>query len=98
MPSAFAVLVPRAGSPMLMKVPAAVAAERTKNSRRLVFASVNLSMTASIIHDLGRALHSADDPGIGGTTTHVARHAVDDLLFGWTRILRKQGGGLHDLA
>src|SRR6516162_7792695 len=87
MPSAFAALVPKAGSPMLMKVPAAVAAERTKNSRRLVFASVNLSMMASIIHNLGRALHSADDPGIGGTTTHVAGHAVDDLLFGWTRIL-----------
>src|SRR6516162_3876892 len=97
-PSAFAALLLRAGSPMLMKVPAAVAAERTKNSRRFVFASASLSMTASVIHDLGRALHSADDPGIGGTTTHVARHAIDDLLFSWMRILRKQGCRLHDLA
>src|SRR6516225_6524934 len=97
-PSAFAALLPRAGSPMLMKVPAAVAADRTKNSRRLVFACTCSSMTASIIHKLGRALHSTDDPRIGGTTTHVAGHAVDNLLCGWTRILRKQGRGLHDLA
>jgi hypothetical protein len=55
-------------------------------------------VTASIIHDLNRALHSADDSGIGGTTAHVARHAVDDLLFGWMGVFRKQGRRLHDLA
>src|SRR5215469_5727978 len=98
MPSAFAALLLRAGRPMLMKVPAAVAAERTKNSRRLVFAWARLSMTASVTHDLGRALHGTDDPRIGGTTTYVACHTVDDLLFGWTRIPRKQGCGLHQLA
>src|SRR6185312_9370866 len=99
MPSAFAVLPPpRAGRPMLMKVPAAVAAERTKNSRRLVAACVSLSMTASIIHDLDRALHSADDPGISGTATHVARHAIHDLLLGRMGIRCQQRCGLHDLA
>src|SRR4029077_12123699 len=98
MPSAFAALLPRAGSPMLMKVPAAVAAERTKNSRLLVFACASLSMTASIIHELGGALHSADDPGIGGATTHVACHAIHDLLLSRTGIRCKQGSGLHDLA
>src|ERR1700758_3757098 len=98
MPSAFAALLPRAGRPMLIKVPAAVAAERTKNSRRFVAACVSLSMTASIIHELGRALHSTDDPGIRGTTTHVARHAIHDLLLSRTGIRCEQGRGLHDLA
>src|SRR5262245_32069217 len=98
MPSAFAAPAPRAGSPMLMKVPAAVAAERTKNSRRFVFACASLSMTASITHDLCGALHSTDDARIGGTTTHVARHAIDDLLFGRMRIFRKKGRRLHDLT
>jgi hypothetical protein len=55
-------------------------------------------MTASIIHNLSRALHSTDDPGVGGTPTHVACHAVDDLLFGWLRILCKKGRCLHDLT
>src|SRR6516164_5018024 len=98
MPSAFALLLPRAGRPMLMKVPAAVAADRTKNSRRLVFACTCSSMTASIIHKLGRELHAADDPGISGTTTHVARHAIHNLLLGRMGIRCKQGRGLHDLA
>src|ERR1700745_1475821 len=98
MPSAFAAPAPRAGSPILMKVPAAVAAERTRNSRLLVFACACLSMTASIIHDLNRALHSADDAGIGGATTHVARHAIDDLLFSRMRIFREQRRRLHDLT
>ena len=97
-PSAFAALLPSAGRPMFRKVPAAVAAERTKNSRRLVAACVSLSMTASIIHDLGRALHRTDDPRIGGTTTHVARHAIHDLLLSRMGIPCKQGRGLHDLA
>ena len=46
MASALAVPLPRAGRPMLRKVPAAVAAERTRNSRRVVADGVNLSMTA----------------------------------------------------
>src|SRR5579872_1628683 len=98
MPSAFATSLPKTGSPMLMKAPAAVAAERTKNSRRLVRACVSLSMTASIIHDLGGPFHGADDPGIGRTPTHVAGHAIDDLLLGRMRIFREQSRGLHDLA
>src|SRR5271167_2767204 len=103
MASALAVPLPRTGRPMLIKVPAAVAAERTRNSRRLVVEDgVNLSMTRSLIrglggpiHDLAGPLDGTDDARVGGAATEIAGHAVDDLLLGWIRILRKQCRGLH---
>src|ERR1700735_1334331 len=93
-----AVPLPSTGRPMLKKVPAAVAAERTRNSRRVAADGVNLSMTRSIIHDLGGTLHGTDDARVGGAATEIAGHAVHDLLLGRVRVLRKQRGGLHDLA
>ena len=88
-----------------MKVPAAVATERTRNSRRVVEDGVNLSMTRSLIrglggptHDLAGPLDGTDDARVGGAATEIAGHAVHDLLLGRVRVLRKQRGGLHDLA
>ena len=105
MASALAVPLPRTGRPMLIKVPAAVATERTRNSRRVVEDGVNLSMTRSLIrglggpiHDLAGPLDGTDDARVGGAATEIAGHAVDDLLLGRIRILRKQRRGLHDLA
>src|ERR1700722_4061932 len=49
---ASAVPLPSTGRPMLKKAPAAVAAERTRNSRRAAADGENLSMTRSIIHGL----------------------------------------------
>jgi hypothetical protein len=69
---------------MLIKVPAAVAAERTRNSRRVVEDGVNLSMTRSLIsglggpiHDLAGPLDGADDARVGGAATEIAGHAVE---------------------
>src|SRR5215470_7607075 len=88
MASAMAVRLPRAGRPMLRNVPAAVAAERTRNSRRLVAHCVDLSMAGSLIrhlsgpvHDLGGPLHGADDARVGGAATEIAVHADHDLLL-----------------
>src|SRR5271169_6341928 len=105
MASALAVPLPSTGRPMLKKVPAAVAAERTRNSRRVVEDGVYLSMTPSHIrglggptHDLAGPLDGTDDARVGGAATQIAVHAVDDLLLGRIWILRKQRRGLHDLA
>src|SRR5215831_21245800 len=62
MASALAVTLPRTGKPMLIKVPAAVAAERTRNSRRVTVDGVNLSMTDSFIHDACRLMHNLGGP------------------------------------
>ncbi len=93
---AMAVRLPRAGRPMLRNVPAAVAAERTRNSRRLVADCVDLSMAGSLIrhlsgpvHDLGGPLHGADDARVGGAATKIAVHADHDLLLARVRVLRK---------
>ena len=52
----------RAGKPMLIKVPAAVAAERTRNSRLVTADGMNLSMTGSFIHDPRRLMHNLGGP------------------------------------
>src|SRR6516225_307565 len=103
--SALAVMWPRAGKPMLIKVPAAVAAERTRNSRRVTIDGVSLSMTGSFIHDpcrlmynLGGAFHGNYDARICGAATEIAGHAVNDLLLGWVGVFRKQRHGLHNLT
>src|SRR5689334_14557790 len=66
------------GRPMLMNAPAAVAAERTKNSRRVVV--ICSAMSPSIIRDLSRAPHGTYDAGICGAAAQVAGHSVHDLL------------------
>src|SRR5215475_12948252 len=75
---AVAVLLPKAGRPMLRNVPAAVAAERTRNSRRLMADCVDLTMTSSpschlggSVHDLGSSFHGADDARVGGATAEI---------------------------
>src|SRR5579862_4281717 len=65
------------GRPMLMNAPAAVAAERTRNSRRVV--AICSAMSPSIIRDLSRTLHGTYDAGICGAAAQVAGHAVHDL-------------------
>src|SRR6266851_3911354 len=86
---AMAVRLPRAGRPMLRNVPAAVAAERTRNSRRLVADCVDLSMAGSLIRHLGGPVHGADDARVGGAATEIAVHADHDLLLARVRVLRK---------
>src|SRR5215467_9214982 len=103
MASALAVTLPRTGKPMLIKVPAVVAAERTRNSRRVTVDGVNLSMTDSFIHvglthNLRGPFHRSDDARICSAATEIAGHAVNDLRFGWVGVFRKQGDGLHNLT
>ena len=57
MACAVAVLLPKVDRPMLRNVPAAVAAERTRNSRRLVADCVDLSMTGSLICHFSGPVH-----------------------------------------
>src|SRR5579864_8720080 len=94
-PASAAPLPSHVGRVMLMNAPAAVTAERTRNSRRVVPGAVDSSMAPSILHDLGGALHRADDAGVGRAATQVAGHAVDDLLLARGRIDRQHGGRLH---
>src|SRR5262249_47990363 len=91
------------GKPMLIKVPAVVAAERTRNSRRVTVDGVNLSMTGSFVHvglthNLRGPLYRNDDARICGAATEIAGHAVNDLLLGWVGVFRKQRDGLHNLT
>src|SRR5690349_17668245 len=60
-PIAACALPLRLGRPMLMNVPAAVAAERTRKSRRVIPGWLALGMLRALLHDLGRALNGADD-------------------------------------
>jgi hypothetical protein len=91
-----AILLASGGRPMLRNAPAAVAAERIKNSRRVVADSVDLTMTGSLIrdfgssvHDLGGSSHGTDDARVGGASAEITVHAIDDLLLAGVRVLRK---------
>src|ERR1700730_7077384 len=90
-------LVSRLGNPMLRKVPAVVAAERTRKSRRVVPGCDGLRMARALLHDCGGAFHGTDDTGIGGAAAQVAVHSLDDLLIARARVCRQQRGGLHNL-
>src|SRR5882724_5470207 len=86
----------RGGRLMLRNAPAVVAAERIKNSRRVVADSVDLTMTGSFIrdfggsvHDLGGSSHGTDDARVGGASAEIAVHAIDDLLLAGVRVRRK---------
>src|SRR6516164_7412977 len=93
---AAAILLSRDGRPILRNAPAAVAAERIKNSRRVVAESVDLTMTGPLIrdfgssvHDLGGSSHGPDDARVGGAPAELAVHAIDDLLLARVGVLRK---------
>src|ERR1700756_3401456 len=66
------------GRAMLMNAPAAVAVERTRNSRRVVV--ICSAMSPSIIRDLSRTPYGAHDARICGAAAQVAGHTVHDLL------------------
>src|SRR6266851_9387811 len=86
------------GSPMLRNPPAAVAADRTRNSRLVVPLCAGLCMAPALPHDLGGALDGAHDAGIGGTAAEIAGHALDDLLLARIGVGGQQRRRLHDLA
>src|SRR5580704_1195943 len=88
----------RAGNPILKNAPPAVAAERTRNSRRVAPVVVALRMDCALLHDFGGTFHSGDNARVGGAATEVAVHRLDDLRLARIRIGRQQRRGLHDLA
>src|SRR6185369_6003886 len=92
-------LVSALGSAILMKVPAAVAAERTRNCRRVtVLSSSFVVMSGPLLRDFCGAFDCTDDARIGCAPTQVAVHGLDDfrVVRGW--IDRQQRCGLHDLT
>src|SRR5262245_50081028 len=55
----------RLGRPILMNVPAAVTADRTRKSRRVIPVWLTLGMFRALLHDFGGALDCTDDARIG---------------------------------
>src|SRR5258708_381338 len=96
------------GMPMLKKPLPAIRVERTRNSRRViacclvsaVVGSVVIfsAMIATLLHQIGGAMHGADDARICGAAAQVAVHVRHDFFAGGVGIDGEQRGRLHDLA
>src|SRR5688500_3412552 len=78
------------GSCRPMMRPPETAAVVFRNSRRRSLIGLSLH--------LGGAVNRGADTTIGAAAAQVAGHRIVDVCVGWSRVLREQSRGRHDLT